>query len=231
MDDDPGKSPKGETQTKEALAQTIRELGRQNDELRRKYEAVLRRPKGSQIITACLGFGIFLDLPRPRSTLILNAQPQVVFQPERLCVSRECAGHFVIGDLKVGMKSQFVAPGSLPARLFAVENVHRLREIETEEDFDTAIPVTFDVALPGMFVTLSITRIDDSTIPFECVIVGSTVEIEKDQLHEGPITLPKRGSIPESPRRGDIPVLPPVGGTMLPLDDSGKSPKGDKKKN
>ena len=182
-------------QTKEALGITIRELSRQNDELRRRYEALLKRPKSERMVTACLGFG--LGKVPPRGNAIVQAMPQVPFRPERFCVSRECAGHFMINDLKVGMNSQFVSSEPIPARLFGIENVHRLREIESEEDFDAALPIVFDSAMPGMLVTVSVTRIDDSTIPFECVMVGITLDTGKNELPEGPVTLvrtPKNAS-------------------------------------
>jgi hypothetical protein len=179
-----------DTQTKEALGITIRELSRQNEELRRRYEALLKRPKSERVVTACLGFNLG-NVP-PNGNLILQAMPQLVFRPERFCISRECAGHFLITDLKVGMNSQFVSSEPIPARLFGVENVHRLREVESEDDFDTAIPIVFDTAFPGMLVTVGVKRIDNSTIPFECVMVGLTLDTGKNELPEGPLTLARR---------------------------------------
>ena len=176
--------------TKEALAVTIRELGRQNEELRRKYEALLKRPKGMRAMVACLGFGVTTS---PAQQLILTAQPQVIFKPERFCVTRECAGHFAIDDIKVGMNSQLVAPGSISARLFAVENIHRYREI-VDEDFDMPLPVDYDTAMPGMLVTIIVHRIGNANVPFECCMLGLVPDMDRDELPEGPITLPSKES-------------------------------------
>jgi hypothetical protein len=186
-----------DTQTKESLFLTIRELGRQNEMLQRKYEAMLKLPKGQRVITACLGFN-----PQSATTKGMHAvfvsQPQLIFRPERFCVSRECASHFLICDLKVGMKSQFVSSESIPAKFFAVDNLHRYREIEMDEDFDTPLPHMFDTALPGMWVQAIVRRIDDSTVPFECLMVGATLDTNKEELPEGPITLPKKELPPKT---------------------------------
>lgn len=179
-----------ENQTKESLLLTIRELGRQNEMLQRRYESLLKRPKGERIITACLGFTPPNVVILKGSTGFFVSQPQLIFRPERFCVARECAEHFTIIDLKVGMRSQFVSSEMIPARFFAVENLHRYREIENDDDFDTPLPSVFDTALPGMLVQVVVKRNDDSIIPFECVMVGSTLDTIKDELPEGPLTFP-----------------------------------------
>jgi hypothetical protein len=174
--------------TKEALAITIRELGKQNEILQQRLAAQLKRPKDDQTVTACLGF-------EPSSFSgrgLVQSQPQVAFLPERFCVSKECAPHFWVLDIRIGMKSQLIAPHPIPANLFAVENVHKLREILLEDEFDAAVPVTFDSVMPGMLVTIDVKRIDGSDVPFECVMVGEIIGIEKEKLPKGPLLLPAK---------------------------------------
>lgn len=184
--------PKHIGHTKESLLATIRELSRQGELLQRKYEALLRKPE--RLVRACLGLkrvesgSSLAHARRPGSEdLLYQGVPQVSFHPERLFVSRDCAHHFLIMDIKVGMNSQLVSPDPLPASLFAVENIHRLREVPTDEEFTTPPPITFDAAYPGMYISVIVRRLTDSEGPFECLFSGSILELE-DPLPLGPVT-------------------------------------------
>ena len=65
-----------------------------------------------------MGFG--LTPVANGANVIINANPQVNFRPSRLVVPDSIAPSFMINDFKIGMRSQLVAPGSLPAQSFTL---------------------------------------------------------------------------------------------------------------
>ena len=195
-----------ESDTKEALAITIRELGKQNEKLQLQINALLRKPKDARRMSACLGFvrqqadsSQVARAYNSQNRIRYQAQPQVVFKPERLCVSKESAAYWRIYDIKVGMNSQLIAPHPLPASLFAVANIHQLRELDLEDDFSAAVPMTYDVASPGVLITIEVEPLQSGTVvagtvtrlppSFECVMTGDVLEMTRADFPEGPLTL------------------------------------------
>jgi hypothetical protein len=106
-----------------------------------------------------MGFGI-----TPVATganVIINAQPQVNFRPSRLVVPDSIAPSFMINDFKIGMRSQLVAPGSIPAQSF------------TQEAVGTAMAL--DTVNVGQFVTLDVTNIAYQPVNFAASLFGTTL--------------------------------------------------------
>lgn len=120
----------------------------------------------------------------------MRAQPQLPFRPDRLFVSSECAPHFLITDVRIGMDSSFISSDPIPARLFAVDNLHQLREVDCDDKFSALIPTTYDTAIPGVLVSVVAHRIvDDSDMPFECVMTGDVLQWDtNDPWPFGPLT-------------------------------------------
>jgi hypothetical protein len=95
------------------------------------------------------------------ANVIINAQPQVNFRPSRLVVPDSIAPSFMINDFKIGMRSQLVAPGSLPAQSF------------TQKAVGTAMAL--DTVNVGQFVTLDVTNIAYQPVNFAASLFGTTL--------------------------------------------------------
>jgi hypothetical protein len=77
------------------------------------------------------------------TSLNITSRPQILFRPERLLVPSDIAGDFTIDDVKVGNKSQLVASGSIPARVFQEDAVGvRLRGDTCQISQDLVLAVT-----------------------------------------------------------------------------------------
>lgn len=92
----------------------------------------------------------------------IGVQPQVLFRPERIVIPSTIAADFLITDIKVGKNSQLVAPGAIPAIVFA-ENAFGVR-------------LKMDTSQIAQFVTLSITNQNAAARNFQGAIIGPAVE-------------------------------------------------------
>ena len=106
-----------------------------------------------------MGFG--LTPVANGANVIINANPQVNFRPSRLVVPDSIAPSFMINDFKIGMRSQLVAPGSLPAQSF------------TQGAVGTAMAL--DTVNVGQFVTLDVTNVSTQTVNFAASLFGTTL--------------------------------------------------------
>jgi len=106
-----------------------------------------------------MGFG--LTPVAAGANVIINAQPQVNYRPSRLVVPDSVAPSFMINDFKIGMRSQLVAPGALPAQSF------------TQEAVGTAMHL--DTVNVGQFVTLDVTNVSTQTVNFAAALFGCTL--------------------------------------------------------
>jgi hypothetical protein len=89
----------------------------------------------------------------------VKSNPQIPFRPERLVVPSAIAAFFVIHDVKVGNRSQFVSSGPLPAQVFAENGVGIVMRMDTAqvsqdvvitvENTDTTTAHVFRAALIG----------------------------------------------------------------------------------
>ncbi len=106
-----------------------------------------------------MGFGLTAI---PASTQqIINANPQVNFRPSRLLIPDTVAPSFMVNDFKIGMRSQLVAPGALPATSF------------TEKAVGTAM--SLDTVNIGQFVTLDISNVSTQAANFSASLFGTTL--------------------------------------------------------
>jgi hypothetical protein len=92
---------------------------------------------------------------------IINANPQVNFRPSRLVIPDTVAPSFMINDFKIGMRSQLVAPGALPAQSF------------TQQAVGTAMAL--DTVNVGQFVTLDVTNVSAQPANFAASLFGTTL--------------------------------------------------------
>ena len=106
-----------------------------------------------------MGFGI--TPVANGANVIINAQPQVNFRPSRLVVPDSIAPSFMINDFKIGMRSQLVAPGSIPAQSF------------TQTAVGTAMAL--DTVNVGQFVTLDVTNVAAQPVNFAASLFGTTL--------------------------------------------------------
>jgi hypothetical protein len=106
-----------------------------------------------------MGFG--LTPVAAGANVIINANPQVNYRPSRLVVPDSVAPSFMINDFKIGMRSQLVAPGALPAQSF------------TQEAVGTAMHL--DTVNVGQFVTLDVTNVSTQTVNFAAALFGCTL--------------------------------------------------------
>ncbi len=106
-----------------------------------------------------MGFG--LTPVAAGANVIINANPQVNFRPSRLVVPDSIAPSFMINDFKIGMRSQLVAPGSIPAQSFTQQAVQTSMRLDTVN--------------VGQFVTLDVTNVSTQTVNFAASLFGVTL--------------------------------------------------------
>ncbi len=106
-----------------------------------------------------MGFG--LTAIAAGAQQIINANPQVNFRPSRLVIPDNTAPSFMVNDFKIGMRSQLVAPGALPAASF------------TEKAVGTAM--SLDTVNVGQFVTLDVTNVSTQAANFTASLFGCTL--------------------------------------------------------
>jgi hypothetical protein len=92
----------------------------------------------------------------------IGVQPQVLFRPERIVIPSTIAADFLITDIKVGKNSQLVAPGAIPATVFA-ENAFGVR-------------LKMDTSQIAQFVTISVQNQNAASRNFQGAIIGPAVE-------------------------------------------------------
>ena len=107
-----------------------------------------------------MGFG--LTAIAAGAQQIVNANPQVNFRPSRLVIPDTVASSFMVNDFKIGMRSQLVAPGALPATSF------------TEKAVGTAM--ILDTVNIGQFVTLDISNVSTQAANFSASLFGCTLD-------------------------------------------------------
>lgn len=92
----------------------------------------------------------------------ITSRPQVIFKGQRLVVPSDVAGQFVLDDVKVGKDSQFVAEGSIPARVLQ----------------ENAVDVAFelDTAQISQDITISVTNIGGAPATFRAALIGQAAE-------------------------------------------------------
>ena len=91
----------------------------------------------------------------------VNAQPQVLFRPERLVIDQN-ANSWLVNDLRVGKNSQFVAAGSMPGAAFGA-NAFGVR-------------LKCDTAQISQLITLNVTNNSGGALRFLGVLFGDAVE-------------------------------------------------------
>lgn len=91
----------------------------------------------------------------------INAQPQQVFRPERLVVNDPIAASFLINDIRIGIKSQFLNATPVPAAGFAAGAV--------------GVRMKMDTAQINSTITVSVTNVSAAALRFNAMLVGVTI--------------------------------------------------------
>jgi hypothetical protein len=89
-------------------------------------------------------------------TFDLIAQPQAVFQPEKLVLDDVSADHFQVKDVKVGKNSQFLSSAPIPGALFKAA---------------TSPQMQMDTVQVSMFVTVTLTNTSGQSRPVPKVVL------------------------------------------------------------
>ena len=114
-----------------------------------------------------IGFGPTSPAVAAGSTVIVAAQPQIIFRGSRLVVpsffgTDPVAPNFTVNDIRVGKDSQFVSAGPLPALAYL------------ENAVGTAMGL--DTCNVGQLITLNVTNIGAAAHTFFATIFGTSVQ-------------------------------------------------------
>ena len=88
----------------------------------------------------------------------VNAQPQLIFRPERIVVPQAIAPAFVLNDVKIGVASQFVVGALVPAECFS-SNAFGVR-------------MKMDTAQVNSTITINVTNIGAAALRYFCAMFG-----------------------------------------------------------
>ncbi len=113
----------------------------------------------------------------PLQSAQITARPQMPFTATHLFVSRACAPVFMINDIVVGRRSQFVQAGDVPADMFAVDMPVISTDAPDEHGFVTwsvskiaetwmTPPMDLPEVMPGMDIMMVVTNVGDVPISF-----------------------------------------------------------------
>jgi hypothetical protein len=115
-----------------------------------------------------IGFGPTNPAVNPNTTVIVAAQPQILFRGSRLVIpssygSNAVAQNFLINDIRVGKDSQFVSAGPLPG----------LAYLETA----VGTAMGLDTCNVGQLITLNVTNLDMTNAhTFYATMFGTSVQ-------------------------------------------------------
>jgi len=107
----------------------------------------------SEVPVAALGSGT--------DTVDVKQSPQIAFRAERLVVPSEIASKFIILDVKVGNRSQFVSSGAVPATVFS--------------EVGEAVSLRMDTAQVSQEIVIRVQNISGSPETFRAAMVGTAV--------------------------------------------------------
>lgn len=95
------------------------------------------------------------------ATVTVTTLPQRKFRPNRLIISSDVAGGFVVNDVRVGILPQLVAVGSLPGRMFT----------------ETAVGIGLhgDTAEVSQQISVVVQNITGGALPFVAALQGIAV--------------------------------------------------------
>lgn len=107
-----------------------------------------------------IGFGPIAVMAN--GTVIIQAQPQVVFRACRLIIPSCNANNFFINDIRVGRESAFAGCGAIPAAAFS----------ELARDTPLLIPD----CVPGIIIALHVSNVTNCMQTFAGVLLGTTLQ-------------------------------------------------------
>ena len=120
----------------------------------------------------------------PMQSELIVARPQLPFTPTALVVSALTASNFLIGDVRVSLRSQFVAAGDVPADLAAVdaaifdvtpgEDGFLTIRIDRRAERQMGLPIDMPEVMPGQEIAVVVTHVGLlQDLPFHGAILGS----------------------------------------------------------
>jgi hypothetical protein len=85
-----------------------------------------------------------LRVPRNQTVEITARPQQMALRPKRLVIPAAIANHFVVHDLFIGNRSQFLRAGDIPAAMFATSEIDNFVSLETcQVAMDIRLIVTY----------------------------------------------------------------------------------------
>ncbi|MCC6215936.1 MAG: hypothetical protein IT376_13810 [Polyangiaceae bacterium] len=124
--------------------------------VKRQTATRMRRfPIGFQSDTPVGAFGSGTD------TVEVKQSPQIAFRAERLVIPSEIASRFIIIDVKVGNRSQFVSSGAVPATVFS--------------EVGEAVSLRMDTAQVSQEIVIRVQNISGGAETFRAAMVGTAV--------------------------------------------------------
>ena len=120
----------------------------------------------------------------PTQSAQITARPQLgPFAPRYLLVSRNCGAQFMINDIRVGNRSEFLQAGDVPADVFMVDAPSLEALFNEEKGWFTVTIDRTGSALLGVRLDIAevqasqdfqliVTNISDQTLPFSAAWLG-----------------------------------------------------------
>src|SRR5271155_3200906 len=101
---------------------------------------------------------------KARSRHIAQVQVQMPYRGNRLIVPSSLANDFSVNDIRVGKDSQAISENSIPAAAFS--------------ELAVGVNLGLDIAVPGHFVTLSVSNTTNKEKVFAAALVGKGLQEE-----------------------------------------------------
>jgi hypothetical protein len=96
------------------------------------------------------------------ATANITQRPQELFRPERIVIPAAIAASFLVNDIKVGNRSQFLSSGALPAATFS------------ETSF--GVRLLLDTCQVAMDLALNVTNVSAGAVRFLATMLGRVVK-------------------------------------------------------
>jgi hypothetical protein len=103
-----------------------------------------------------------VSLVPANTTTSVQAQPQVIFRPERIVIGGAIASSFLVNDFKVGKNSQFAASGAIPGDAFSPTAIGARMKCDTAQVSNN--------------ISLNVSNVSGGGLRFNAAVFGEAVE-------------------------------------------------------
>jgi hypothetical protein len=102
------------------------------------------------------------------ATYNAQAQVQMPYRGNRLIIASALSNNFSVNDIRVGKDSQAISANPIPAAAFS--------------ELAVGIDLGLDIAIPGHFLTLSVTNTTDKEQVFAAALIGKGLQEDYLQI-------------------------------------------------